>query len=112
MKELFLGKLRLIICAVLIVFISGCATTGAIDEREEAHADQIQAVEKERVRQGQSQKGPQQNSRCSYKSSLGHPQYSAYLKDACPTPTHQGQFMSLCPGEENGHEDQVVEDNA
>ena len=34
MKELFLGKLRLIICAVLIVFISGCATTGAIDERD------------------------------------------------------------------------------
>ena len=34
MRELFLGKLRLIICAVLLVFISGCATTGAIDERD------------------------------------------------------------------------------
>jgi len=34
MKELFPGKLRLIVCAVLVVFISGCATTGAIDERD------------------------------------------------------------------------------
>ena len=34
MKELFLGKLRLIVCAVLFVFISGCATTGVQDERD------------------------------------------------------------------------------
>ena len=34
MKELFLGRLRLVIYAVLLVFISGCATTGAIDERD------------------------------------------------------------------------------
>ena len=34
MKELFLGRLRLIICVVLVVFISGCATTGAKDERD------------------------------------------------------------------------------
>ena len=34
MKELFLGRLRLVICAILLIFISGCATTGAIDERD------------------------------------------------------------------------------
>ena len=34
MRELLLRRLRLIICAVLIVFISGCATTGAHDERD------------------------------------------------------------------------------
>jgi phospholipid-binding lipoprotein MlaA len=34
MKELFLGRLRLIICVVLVVFISGCATTGVKDERD------------------------------------------------------------------------------
>ncbi len=34
MKELFLGRLRLVIYAVLLVSISGCATTGAIDERD------------------------------------------------------------------------------
>ncbi len=34
MKKLFLGKLRLIICVVLVVFVSGCATTGAHDERD------------------------------------------------------------------------------
>ena len=34
MRELSLGRLRLIICVVLVVFISGCATTGVHDERD------------------------------------------------------------------------------
>ena len=34
MRELLLGRLRLIICVVLLVFISGCATTGVKDERD------------------------------------------------------------------------------
>lgn len=34
MRELFLGKLRLLICAAVVVFTSGCATTGAYDERD------------------------------------------------------------------------------
>jgi len=34
MRELLLGRLRLIICVVLLVFISGCATTGVQDERD------------------------------------------------------------------------------
>ena len=34
MRELSLQRLRLVICVVLIVFISGCASTGARDERD------------------------------------------------------------------------------
>ena len=34
MRELFLGKLRLIVCVAVVVFASGCATTGAYDERD------------------------------------------------------------------------------
>jgi phospholipid-binding lipoprotein MlaA len=34
MRELLLGRLRLIICVVLLVLISGCATTGVKDERD------------------------------------------------------------------------------
>ena len=34
MRELFLGKLRLIVCVAVVVFASGCATTGAIDDRD------------------------------------------------------------------------------
>ncbi len=34
MRELSLGRLRLIICVVLLILISGCATTGVQDERD------------------------------------------------------------------------------
>ena len=34
MRDLLLGRLRLIICVVLLIFISGCATTGVKDERD------------------------------------------------------------------------------
>jgi phospholipid-binding lipoprotein MlaA len=34
MRELFLGKLRLLVCLAVVVFISGCATTGTYDERD------------------------------------------------------------------------------
>ena len=34
MGELFLGRMRLIICVAIVLFASGCATTGAIDERD------------------------------------------------------------------------------
>ena len=34
MGELFPGRMRLIICVAIVLFASGCATTGAYDERD------------------------------------------------------------------------------
>ena len=34
MRELFLGKLRLLVCLAVVVFTSGCATTGTYDDRD------------------------------------------------------------------------------
>ncbi|MFB3101285.1 MAG: MlaA family lipoprotein, partial [Gammaproteobacteria bacterium] len=34
MRGLLFRRLRLFICAVLVVFTTGCATTGALDERD------------------------------------------------------------------------------
>jgi phospholipid-binding lipoprotein MlaA len=34
MGELFLRRSRLLVCVVIVIFISGCATTGAYDERD------------------------------------------------------------------------------